>query len=282
MTECCPACGRMAFVDVAEFFYESRAIEIVSCCDANLEDWLEDMQVWTRQMWVEWIARKTDLKIRNLVIEDGWPNWVLDYGLEIRDIEQRPAFEFIDRFHRHNVAPAGWKFGGGIYNGPDLVAVVTVGRPGSAALQAQGCIEITRVCVNPGLPKGIVWNACSMAYGWACREVKKRLPQRRIITYTLLTEEGTSLKAAGFSRTFLSKGGSWDRPGRPRTDKAPTERKWRWERILEPCPSFVFMAPSGSRSRPRLSPTLLKMQEPLLLEGSAEVSTTPEMSGSAG
>lgn len=44
--------------------------------------------------------------------------------------------------------------------------------------------------------------------------------------------DGTSLRASGFVPVARSKGGSWSREGRERTDQAPTGRKVRWERGL--------------------------------------------------
>lgn len=233
MTERCPACGRMAFVDIGEIYPKTREIEIVACCEANREGWLEDMRSWTRKMWTEWLTRKTDFRFRQLVITEE--NWLLDYGLTIREIDWGTAKAFVAQHHEHNRPPNAWRFGAGIYNGEEMIASVIVGNPNSRHLYAQGCMGIDRVCTNRDLPGGLVWNACSMGYGWACREIAKRLPGfHRVVTYTLLDEPGTSLIAAGFKRVFKTKGGTWHRKNRPRTDQATTERKWRWERSLRP------------------------------------------------
>ena len=233
MTERCPACGRMAFVDIGEIYPKTREIEIVACCEANREGWLEDMRSWTRKMWTEWLTRKTDFRFRQLVITEE--NWLLDYGLTIREIDWDTAKAFVAQHHEHNRPPNAWRFGAGIYNGEEMIASVIVGNPNSRHLYAQGCMGIDRVCTNRDLPGGLVLYACSMGYGWACREIAKRLPGfHRVVTYTLLDEPGTSLIAAGFKRVFKTKGGTWHRKNRPRTDQATTERKWRWERFLRP------------------------------------------------
>ncbi len=52
---------------------------------------------------------------------------------------------------------------------------------------------------------------------------------RRLITYVLASETGTSVKAAGWRVVGEAGGGSWNVPSRPRVDKAPTERKMLWE-----------------------------------------------------
>lgn len=48
------------------------------------------------------------------------------------------------------------------------------------------------------------------------------------LTYTLKSEPGTSLKAAGFKVLYQCKGGSWNRKGRPRIDKHPIGQKTVW------------------------------------------------------
>jgi hypothetical protein len=51
---------------------------------------------------------------------------------------------------------------------------------------------------------------------------------RRLITYILESEPGTSLKASGWIRESETSGGSWSRANRPREDNHPLERKARW------------------------------------------------------
>jgi hypothetical protein len=50
----------------------------------------------------------------------------------------------------------------------------------------------------------------------------------QIITYTLESENGASLRAAGWQLDSRAAGGSWDRPSRSRIDSHPTARKFRW------------------------------------------------------
>ena len=68
----------------------------------------------------------------------------------------------------------------------------------------------------------------SFLFGKAARAALA-LGFRRIGTYTLARESGTSLRAAGWTLLGQTKGGSWSRPGRERTDKHPTEQKLLWE-----------------------------------------------------
>ncbi|KKN03022.1 hypothetical protein LCGC14_1111730 [marine sediment metagenome] len=51
----------------------------------------------------------------------------------------------------------------------------------------------------------------------------------RALSYILQEEPGTSLRAAGFIYTGMSRGGTWDRKGRSRFDKGPIEPKQIYE-----------------------------------------------------
>lgn len=52
---------------------------------------------------------------------------------------------------------------------------------------------------------------------------------RRLVTYTLTSESGASLRAAGWLCYGPAGGGTWDRTSRARCDKAPTGIKLRWQ-----------------------------------------------------
>ena len=51
----------------------------------------------------------------------------------------------------------------------------------------------------------------------------------RLVTYTLASEGGGSLRASGWTLVGEAGGGSWDRADRPRVDKHPLQVKMRWE-----------------------------------------------------
>jgi hypothetical protein len=74
-------------------------------------------------------------------------------------------------------------------------------------------------------------NACSQLLKAVCRIVKE-MGYLRVLTYTLESEPGSSLKASRFQLTGLSKGGSWNGNKRLRLDKHPLEEKevWMWTR----------------------------------------------------
>jgi hypothetical protein len=82
--------------------------------------------------------------------------------------------------------------------------------------------EVTRVCTDG------TRNVCSKLYATAAK-VARLLGYERIHTYTLPSEGGASLKAAGWTlEPGLAGGGTWNRDGRPRVDQHPTEKKLRW------------------------------------------------------
>ena len=137
------------------------------------------------------------------------------------------AAEFIRLYHRHHLPPVGWKFGVGIERDGEVVGVITVGRPVARMLDNGFTLEVTRCCVKEG-----VQNGASMLYGAAYR-ASRALGYRRLITYTLQSEPGTSLRAAGWKEIGAAGGGSWNVPSRPRVDKAPTEQKTLWEAFAQ-------------------------------------------------
>ena len=148
--------------------------------------------------------------------------------MKIVPINFKTACEFVDQCHRHNAAPPGCKFAIGLKDAGELIGVVIVGRPVNRNLDDGFTIEITRVCVLDGNR-----NANSMLYGAGCRAAKA-MGYRRVITYNLASESGSSLKAAGFRPVSIvpaRKG--WSCDSRPRsTKKYPAETKIRWEKDL--------------------------------------------------
>lgn len=133
------------------------------------------------------------------------------------------AKEHVRRLHRHNDAPLGWLFGVGVEQEGELVGVGIAGRPAARALDDGRTIEITRICTT-GVP-----NVCSMLYG-ALSRASFALGYKRVITYTLQSETGASLKASGFEQdALLEDRAGWNAPSRPREeDPSPRGAKIRW------------------------------------------------------
>lgn len=142
--------------------------------------------------------------------------------LELQPITFAEASRFVRLYHRHHLPSVGWKFGIAVNDGEKVVGVVTVGRPVARHFDNGWTLEVTRCCTTGEK------NAPSMLYGAAWRAAKA-LGYRRLITYTLKEEPGTSLFAAGWKVVGQTQGGSWDTPSRPRVDKAPIGIKTLWE-----------------------------------------------------
>lgn len=157
--------------------------------------------------------------------------------LEIRPIKLRDANRYVAEHHRHNMPTNGHKFSIACYDGNRLCGVAIAGQPVARKLDDGLTIEIRRVCTDG------TRNACSILYG-ACSRCAKEMGYKRVITYTLLSESGSSLRAAGFINKGEAGGDSWNRPSRPREItqttlfgeelKYPNEKKIRWEKRYGP------------------------------------------------
>lgn len=153
--------------------------------------------------------------------------------LQIRPITLREANRFVEEHHRHNKPTRGHKFSIACYVGEKLCGVAIAGRPEARRLDDGLTVEICRVCTDG------TYNACSILYG-ACARVARDMGYKRVITYTLISESGTSLRASGFINCGEAGGVSWDRPSRPREvtqttlygeeRKYSAEKKVRWEK----------------------------------------------------
>jgi hypothetical protein len=146
---------------------------------------------------------------------------------ELRPITLRTAQGFVDENHRHNKAPQGHKFSIGLWADDRLIGVAIVGRPIAKANDDGLTAELTRCCVIEHQP-----NANSLLYAAAWRAAKG-MGYKRMITYTLPSESGVSLKAAGFIVSGQTKPSpqGWNVPSRPRSmpEKYPKGEKIRWE-----------------------------------------------------
>ena len=150
--------------------------------------------------------------------------------LELHPITVTDARALIARWHRHNLPPVSALFAVAVGN-PEICGVATVGRPVARRLQDGWSCEITRVATDG------TYNACSMLYG-ACRRAASALGYRRIYTYSLMSESGASLRAAGFKvDAEVPARQTWSVPSRAReqvdlfgADRRPTGVKvrWRW------------------------------------------------------
>lgn len=135
------------------------------------------------------------------------------------------ASYYVNIYHRHHSPPQGHKFSIGCAKAGQLVGVVMVGRPVARTLDNGLTLEVTRLCTDG------TRNAASFLYGAACRAAST-LGYKRLITYILKEEPGTSLRAAGWKFVKIAGGGTWDRKDRPRTDKHPIGQKQLFEAVI--------------------------------------------------
>lgn len=148
-------------------------------------------------------------------------------ALEVVPIDFAEANEFIRRYHRyHRPVKAGYKFCVAVADTErnEIVGVAVVGLPVARHLMDGWTLEVRRTCTDG------TKNANSMLYG-ACWRAARALGYRRLITYTLPSESGSSLRAVGWRCIGMTAGDTWNRPncGRPRVDLHPLQRKLRWE-----------------------------------------------------
>lgn len=145
-------------------------------------------------------------------------------SLSIVPVDFAEACAFIRQHHRHHIPPVGHKASLGLSDGERIRGVAVLGRPVARRLDDGWTLEVTRVATDG------VHNGCSKLYG-AAWKLAQALGYRRLVTYTLKSESGSSLRAVGW-RCLDREGsaeGTWSRPSRPRVDKAPLQAKLRWE-----------------------------------------------------
>lgn len=137
------------------------------------------------------------------------------------------AKSFVENFHRHAKAPVSALFAVGVSDGAQLVGVAMVGRPVARVLDDGETAEVIRCCVIDSAPR----NASSFLYG-RCWQAARALGWRRLVTYTLQTESGASLRGAGWRTVAELRArdpAHWQsRPGRE-WQTVVGQAKFRWE-----------------------------------------------------
>ena len=145
-------------------------------------------------------------------------------SLSVVPISFAEAAHFVALHHRHHPAPRGHKFSLAVADETGEVrGVATVGRPVARALDDGWTLEVNRVATDGAK------NVCSMLYG-ACWRAARALGYRKLVTYTLRSEPGTSLRAAGWKLVGQASEPNWIRRGRPRVERGDQlGLKLRWE-----------------------------------------------------
>ena len=157
-------------------------------------------------------------------------------SLGLRPIRIAEAQEYMlggsRSIHRHHEKSQGGLYAISVVRGEPagerVVAVAVVGRPVARKLQNSepGTIEVIRLA-SDGTP-----HAPSMLLG-AVERAARALGWRSLITYTLPSESGASLRAASWQVDRESAGGGhWGTVARPRVTKHPVDLKVRWRKAL--------------------------------------------------
>ena len=147
--------------------------------------------------------------------------------LQLKPITLKEANDLVGKIHRHHGRSVGHKFSIGVEVDGRLVGAAITGRPVARKLDTGWTAEVTRL-VTDGTP-----NACSMLYAAAARAAEA-MGYKKIQTYILESELGTSLKAAGWQFEVLTAGGAWKYTGQKRNNHHPLCRKQRWAKMLSP------------------------------------------------
>ena len=142
--------------------------------------------------------------------------------LEIVPITLKEANKFVEMHHRHHKPVTGHKFSIAASDGEKIVGVAIVGRPVTRFLDDGWTLEVNRLCTDG------TRNACSFLYSAAWRAAKN-LGYKKLITYILKSENGSSLKAAGWKCIGEAGGLRWTGKRRPEVDLYPAQMKIKFE-----------------------------------------------------
>jgi len=237
----CEHCGEEREVSLLEWWPETREFQLTACCGEAWSEAVDELNDvvngyegrdgWRR--FRAWFKDEAGVDIRAPFSDCG--HIELDYGLTLGQVDLKTAKAFVRAHHRHAPRPpCSWRWGHGLYNGDELVAVAMVGRPVARAIDKDQVVEVNRVCtLDDPLRAQLYADACSKLYAAAVREAKRR-GFVKVITYTLEDEDGASLRGAGFeveARTKARGPKGWDTPARRRTPGGNVGRKLRWSKL---------------------------------------------------
>lgn len=145
-------------------------------------------------------------------------------------ISLREANAFVSKHHRHHGPARGHKFSLAVAEGDEIVGVAIVGRPVGRHLDDGWTLEVNRTCTDG------TKHANSMLYSAAWRAAKA-MGYRRLVTYTVASESGSSLRGAGWrvvaERAPRGEKGSWaaQSKGRPSVDTTHGVARTLWEAV---------------------------------------------------
>lgn len=150
------------------------------------------------------------------------PNRFRIVPLELRELNA-----LVQQHHRHHKPVQGHRFSIGLEDRAtgELVGGAAVGRPVARMTNAKEVLEVTRLVTNG------TKDACSALYSAAAR-IGREMGYKRIQTFILDSEPGTSLRATGWVLDGTSPGGQWVHTAGPRRKDQPTGPKQRWVKVL--------------------------------------------------
>ena len=111
--------------------------------------------------------------------------------MNVIPITFKTAYDFVSQHHRHHKPTVGCKFCIGLESEGKLVGVAVCSTSVAWHYDDGFTCEINCLCTDG------TKNACSKLYGACCR-IAKNMGYKKVITYILETEKGTSLKASNF------------------------------------------------------------------------------------
>jgi len=141
--------------------------------------------------------------------------------LKVVPVSLKAANAFVNEHHRRVI---GHKFSIGCEADGRLVGVAIMGRPVSRYLDDGLTLEVNRLCTTGEK------NACSMLYAAAARAARA-MGYQKIITYTLDTKPGTSLRAAGWVCAGPTGGIRWTGQRHPAVDRFLPQMELHYEKV---------------------------------------------------
>lgn len=144
--------------------------------------------------------------------------------IDIVPITLAEANAFVKKHHRHHRPTVGHKFSIAVADVEtgEIVGVAIVGRPVSRHLDDGWTAEVLRLCTDG------TKNACSKLYSASWRAARA-MGYKKMVTYILESEDGTSLKAAGWKCVGKAGGLRWTGKRKPTVDLYPAQMKLRYE-----------------------------------------------------
>lgn len=142
--------------------------------------------------------------------------------MKTKPVFLKEANEYVKKYHRHSAPVVGCRFAIGLEESEQLIGVAICGRPIARLLDDGKTMEVLRVCTDG------TKNANSFLYD-KCRKIAVLMGYEKVITYTLASESGSSLKALRAVPKQASRPHGWDTKSRKRENKSIYyEQKVMW------------------------------------------------------